>query len=44
MQNIKRITALVNDLSSVMAIVRHIYNWENKIHSTLALLVRSQLN
>lgn len=39
MHNIKRITALVNDLSSSMAIIRHIYNWENKLHSTLALLV-----
>ena len=39
MHNIKRIMSLVNDLSAIMASVRHIYNWENKLHSTLALLV-----
>ena len=39
MHNIKRITALINDLSAGMAGIRHIYNWENKLHSTLTLLV-----
>ena len=37
--NIKRIKVLVNSLSAGMAWMRHIYNWENKVHSTLALIV-----
>lgn len=37
--NIKRIKGLVNELSAGMVWMRHIYNWESKVHSTLALIV-----
>ena len=41
MHNIKRISALVQDLSAGMVWIRDIYNWKSKLHSTLALLVSS---
>ena len=39
MHNIKKIKTLVNELSIGMVWIRHIYNWENKLHSFLALMV-----
>ena len=39
MHNVKRITGLVNSLSAGMTWIRHISNWESKLHSSLALLV-----